>query len=128
MQDLLPGKLAAAILPPSTAQKPKRNIYRPTHERPFLEFQLIEWLRLEHLADPFRSVRPPDFILSETQRATLVRADPKKIKTAKDITALLEESDDWDAEWSAKIFRVITQFETEYASISEKSSTQRKRK
>jgi hypothetical protein len=46
----------------SLLQKPKRthNTYRPTHEQPFLEFRLNEWLRLEHLADPFRSVRPPE--------------------------------------------------------------------
>ena len=78
--------------------------------------------------DPLHAVCPPDFILLDTQRAMLVCVDSKKIKTVQDITALLEESDDWDAEWSAKIFRVVMQFETEYACISEKLTTQRKRK
>jgi hypothetical protein len=80
-----------------------------------LEFRLIEWLRLEHFADPFRAVRPPDLILSDIQRATLVRADPRKIKTPQDITALLEESAKWEVEWSAKVFGFITRFENEYA-------------
>jgi hypothetical protein len=143
IQDLLPGKLAVAPPPPSPTQKPKRthntyrptqkpkrthNTYRPTQERPYLEFRINEWLTLEHLADSSRSVRPPDFILTETQRAMLIRADPRKIKTAQDITVLLEESTEWGVEWAAKIFTVITQFEAEYTSISGKSTTQRKRK
>jgi len=89
-----------------------------------LEFRLIEWLMLEHSADPFRSIRPPDLILSLTQRTTLIRADPSK--TAQDITALLDESVDWDAEWSAKTFEVISQFNKDYARITEQSITQRK--
>lgn len=130
IQDLLPGKLAVATLPPSTAPKPKQtnNTYRPTQERPYLEYRIIEWLRSEYLADPFRSTRPPDLILTDTQRATLVRADPRKIKTAQDITALLGESADWEAEWSAKIFKVITLFNDECASIFKQPTTQRKRK
>ncbi|KAI9463684.1 P-loop containing nucleoside triphosphate hydrolase protein [Lactarius psammicola] len=130
IQDLLPGKLAVAPSPSSTIQKPRRthNTYRPTQERPFLEFRLTEWLKLEYLADPFRSIRPPEHILSETQRVTLVRADPRKIKSAQDITVLVEESAEWEAEWSAKIFEVITLFDKEYACISGQLTTNRKRK
>ena len=80
LQDLLPGKLAVDSPPPSAAQKVKRthNTYRPTQEWPFLEFRLIEWLRQEYLMDPLCCVCPPDLILADTQRATLVRADLKK--------------------------------------------------
>ncbi|KAH9052274.1 P-loop containing nucleoside triphosphate hydrolase protein [Lactarius vividus] len=131
LQEFLPGKLA--ITPPSlsTEQKPKRgphNIYRPKKERWPLECCLIEWLKREHSADPARSVRPPDFILSSSQRETLVRANPKTVKTAQDITALLGESAEWSAEWSAKVFEVIAHFENEKACITEQSTTQRKRK
>ena len=78
--------------------------------------------------DPLRCVRPPDLILADTQRATLVRADPKKINNAQDITELLGESADWGAEWSAKIFGVIIQFNNEYACISKQAAVERKRK
>jgi hypothetical protein len=81
-----------------------------------------------YLADPYRCVRPLDLVLSHSQRATLVRADPSQIKCAQDITVLLNETADWDAEWSSKVFKVITQFESENAGSSEQSSTQKKRK
>jgi hypothetical protein len=114
LQELVPGKLAEASPDPSTGQKSKRNVYRPTQERPYLDFQLIEWLQQAHQADPCRAVRPPDLILSETQHASLVRADPKTLKSTKDITVLLQESDDWGDKWSAMLFEVITQFESDY--------------
>ncbi|KAH8976407.1 P-loop containing nucleoside triphosphate hydrolase protein, partial [Lactarius hatsudake] len=102
LQDLLPGKIAVAPPPSPDVQRPKRphNIYRPTQERPLLEYRLIEWLTREHLEDPFRS-------------------------SAQDITALLQESSEWSTEWSSKIFEVISKFTVEYAG---QSTTQRKRK
>lgn len=60
------------------------------------------------------------------QRATLVQADPKTIKTASDITTLLQESDDWDEEWSAKVFEVITKFEVDYARVMGQTGAQKK--
>ena len=126
LQDLIPGKLASAEPPPLTVQKPEQIINRPTHQHPYLEFRLIEWLRREHLADPYRAVRPSYFILSEMQRATLVQADPKTIKTARDITTLLQESDDWDEEWSAKVFEVITKFEADYGRVMGQTGAQKK--
>ncbi|KAF8258171.1 P-loop containing nucleoside triphosphate hydrolase protein, partial [Lactarius quietus] len=104
LQDLLPGMLAVAPLPASTMEKTKRvhNTYRPTQERPFLECCLDEW------------------------RVTLVHTDPEKFKSAQDITTLLDETADWDAKWSAKVFEVITKFDTNYACISEESLTRRK--
>jgi hypothetical protein len=70
---------------------------------------------------------PLDFILSAAQRAILICADPKKLKSAQDVTTVLEESAEWGAEWSMKIFEVIRQFETDYACILEKSKARRKR-
>ncbi|KAF8258083.1 P-loop containing nucleoside triphosphate hydrolase protein, partial [Lactarius quietus] len=101
LQDLLPGTLAVAPLPASTMEKTKRvhNTYCPTQERP-----------------------------SFSGRATLVRADLEKINSAQDVTVLLDETANWDAEWSAKVFEVITKFDTNYACILEESSTHRKRK
>src|SRR5580698_3927262 len=98
VQDLIPGKLPDSDPSPPMVKKPIRTVYRPTNKRPYLECRLIEWLQQEHLADPSRTVRPPDLILSDTQRASLVRADLKTLKTADDITVLLQESNDWGAE------------------------------
>jgi hypothetical protein len=128
LQDLIPGKLPDSSPPPLAVQKPKRMVYHPTNQRPYLEFRLIEWLQREHLADPCRAVRPPELILSENQRASLVCADPKTLKSAKDITALLQESDEWDDEWSEKLFEVVTKFEVDYACIKGQKATQKKGK
>lgn len=57
LQGLLPGKLTVA---PPEAKTNARYLSTNPREQPFLEFRLNEWLRLEHLADTFRSVRPPD--------------------------------------------------------------------
>ena len=128
MQDLVPGKLADSDPPPPAVQKAKQNVYRTTQECLFLDLCLIEWLQHEHLADSWCTVRPPDLILSETQRASLVRADPKTLKTARDITMLFQESDKWDTEWSAKLFEVIRIFEVDYAWVMGHSATQQKKR
>lgn len=128
MQDLIPGKLASVDTPPLTVQKPKRNVYRPTNQCPYLEYCLIEWLQREHLADPDCAVRPPDLILSEMQCASLIRTDPKAIKMLKDITALLQESDNWDEEWSMKIFEVIKEFKVNYTRVKATGQTAKQKK
>lgn len=128
LQDLVPGKLANSDPPPSAVQKAKRNVYCTTQECPFLDLHLIEWLQHEHLADPWRTVCPPDLILSETQHASLVHADSKTLKTTRDITMLYQELDEWDAEWSAKLFEVIRIFKVDYARVMGHSATQQKKR
>ncbi|KAN0133654.1 hypothetical protein V8E53_008378 [Lactarius tabidus] len=94
IQDLLPGKLAVAP-PPSPTQKPKRmhNTYRLTQDQTLLEFRLVEWLRLEHFADPYFawSLRPISSFFGHTE-SDASTCHPRKIKTPRDRTALLEES------------------------------------
>ena len=116
--------------PPLLTQKATRpqNIYRPVQERPFLEFRLIQWLELVHLEDPLCAIRPPHLILSDLQRATLVRAHASKINTAEDVTMLLDQTPEWASEWSHSLFKVIKKFSTDYACIMEHKGVQRKRK
>ncbi|KAH9029568.1 P-loop containing nucleoside triphosphate hydrolase protein [Lactarius hengduanensis] len=101
----VPGKIVVAVKsasvissrPPSLAPKAKRaqNLYRPVQERSFLECRLIKWLESVHSEDPLYSVRPSYLILSVSQRAILVRTHPNKIKSAQDITALLDQTSEW---------------------------------
>jgi hypothetical protein len=130
LKDLLPGNFLAPPLPPDDVQKPKQtnNIYCPTQECLFLEFHLNEWLMAVYTTDPFCCSCPPDLILSDMQHTTLTRTNPSKLESLEDITVLLEESDEWGTEWAVKVFEVITQFNQEYASIMEKSTTQQKQK
>jgi hypothetical protein len=108
---------------PTEKPKPK---YRPPKQRPVLDFRLIEWLKLEHFSDPLRAVRPPHFILSQTQCLTLTRANPKEIKSPSDITSLLNESSEWADEWSNKIFNVMNSYDNDLA-ILNRRGTKRKR-
>lgn len=128
---MLPGMLPISLPPPLLTSKVKRtpNVYRPTQERPGLDYRLIRWLESEHRIDPFRSVRPTYHILSDTQRAVLVRAHPSKVLTAHDITVLLGETPEWEEEWSSKLCAVLSQFASDYTCISDKpTSIPRKRK
>ena len=121
LQIFLPGKLYT--LPPqtedpTTTKHKKVNIdYRPPKEQPALDFRLVEWLKSEHSLDPLRAVRPPYFILSDIQRACLVRTQAKKIQSTSDIQAILNESDEWALMWGDKILNVILQYDRDLASI-----------
>ena len=120
LQAFLPGKLYT--LPPQTddpTTKRKRVsiLYRPTKERPALDYHLVEWLRSVHQLDPLQAVRPIYLILSNVQRANLVRTQAKKIRYASDIQAILNESDEWASEWGDKIFDVIRQYDCNLAAM-----------
>ena len=101
-----------------TAKRKRVNIaYRPTKERPALDFRLVEWLNSEHALDPLRAVRPICFILSDIQRANLVRTQAKKVKSTSDIQAILNESDEWASKWGDKILNLIQQYDRDLGAI-----------
>ncbi|KAN0128795.1 hypothetical protein V8E53_013382 [Lactarius tabidus] len=116
LQDLIPGKLVNTNLSPSSVEKPKHNVYCSTHKHLFLKFYLS------------CTVCPPELILSEMQHASLVCVDPRSLKTAEDITALLQESDKWNKEWSMKVFEVIKKFEKDYTQFMGQSVVQKRAK
>jgi hypothetical protein len=109
-------------------EKPKWNVYCPTHEHPFRDFHLIEWLQQAHLADHSCAIHPPELILSETQHASLIHVDPRTLNTARDITILLQESEDLSNEWSAKLFEVVKKFEGDYIQFMGQSVVQKRGK
>ena len=107
---------------------PLRNPkYRPPKERPALDFQLIQWLKLEHETDPLRSVRPPHFILSQMQRFNLTRVNANQIKSPSDITALLNESSDWEDEWALKLFNLFLLYKADLAILNGQKGKKQKR-
>ena len=99
-----------------TIKRKRVNIpYRPTKERQALNHRLVEWLISVHVLDPLQAVRPIYFILSDVQRANLVRTQSKKIRSVSDIQDILNESDEWASEWGEKIFDVIGQYDRDLA-------------
>ena len=77
----------------------------------------MEWLKSEHALDPLRAVRPLCFILSDIQRASLVRIQAKKVQSVSDIQAILNESDEWVTKWGDNILNVIQQYDRDLAAI-----------
>ncbi|PPQ81297.1 hypothetical protein CVT24_009899 [Panaeolus cyanescens] len=120
LQSCLPGTLhdpASELSPPGAAKDKsptEARQYRPTKERPGLEARLNKWLLQEHAQDPLRCVRPIHMVLSHSQRHELVRADPSKIKSPSDVTALLKETKEWAMEWEVKVFAVIETFKKDF--------------
>ncbi|KAJ3545917.1 hypothetical protein NMY22_g2258 [Coprinellus aureogranulatus] len=96
------------------APGPRRKNPRPAVERPLLELRLNNWLEEAHLADPLAAVRPVHYILSDSQRRTLVRLQRSKVKTAADITRELNETKEWHDEWADKILKVIEKFHSDF--------------
>jgi hypothetical protein len=113
LQDYLPGPIFALEPPPDTASSTKRKKtshakpYRPVKEHPVLDYRLIKWLEHVHFSDPFHSLRPVYYILSDTHRMNLTRAHPNDIKTPSDVTQLLNENAKWALEWEKVIFDII---------------------
>ena len=112
LEDYLPSPLLVSTTSEDPTPKAKKtyNKYRPTKERPTLEYRLFKWLEHEHSIDFLRSTRHPSLILSHNQRLTLIRTHPSKITTPKSITTILDQSPEWAEEWAEKIFSVIAKF------------------
>lgn len=95
-------------------------MYRKKVDRVALDTRIIEWLKMAAGADPLHGVRATYDILSTSQRAVLVRTAPNKIKFASDIRQLLEETDEWEAEWAGSLFELISNYNNEYCTTKKK--------
>ena len=105
LQDFLPGKIYEPS-PLVTKKRGKYPKYRATKDRPALDHQLMQWLEKEHEGDEYD-------ILSHLQRVKLVRTQAKDLHNPGDITLLLGESREWEAEWAFKLFALLQQYEAE---------------
>ena len=111
LQDFLPGPLFTGNIQPCPLKRKVAERGRPMDNRALLDQRLINWLEQVHESDPLRSVRPPHIILSPLHRQLLVRKPPKYIKSATDITNILEQTNEWAEEWQEKVYHVIRQFD-----------------
>jgi hypothetical protein len=116
LQNFLPGPIFTGNLQPGLLKRKVAERGRPMDNRALLDKRLIEWLEQVHESDPLRSVRPPHIILSPLHRQILVRKQPKHIRNATDITAILEQTDEWAEEWQEKVYQVIQQFDRDLES------------
>ncbi|KAF9039932.1 P-loop containing nucleoside triphosphate hydrolase protein [Panaeolus papilionaceus] len=120
LQDALPGpmftedelKTAQQALKDKSSA-PIRRKYRKKSERSALDLRLIEWLKAKHLNDPYRSVRPPYFILTKAHRKSLIIYHGKTFQMSSDVTHILGLSSVWANQYEAEIFEIIQKYDME---------------
>ena len=52
------------------------------------------------------------------QRSVLVRTQAKDIKSASDIKIILNQSDEWAADWAQKIFVLIQEYDVDLKTLN----------
>jgi hypothetical protein len=98
-------------LPVPAPTKRRRNIYRPTKERPELEELLIQWRTEMHSRFNLRAIRPPTFILDADAIKKLTMAPASKLSTLASLTLILKQSPEWEYLWAQSLFKLISEYE-----------------
>ncbi|KAJ7805721.1 P-loop containing nucleoside triphosphate hydrolase protein [Mycena olivaceomarginata] len=86
--------------PPVARKRKARGVSnRKVDQRAPLQTLIRAWLSKAHSTDPLRAVRPASFILDAKGTKKLSTVHPDRMKTAGDVTAALEETEEWTLEW-----------------------------
>jgi hypothetical protein len=93
-------------------KRKKRAVYRKTNEREGLDEAIVKWVRSAFENDPLRGTRAIYDILTYSQRLKLVCAPPESVRTPEAVTALLEESEEWEREWAAPLCQVVRDYDS----------------
>ncbi|KAJ7443986.1 hypothetical protein FB451DRAFT_1434779 [Mycena latifolia] len=133
LQKLFLGAVYEESPPPLSGPaqpKRKRNIYRPTKDRPALEEHLIQWRTQMHTRFTLRAIRPPTFILDSTAIKKLTMARASSITSPDNITSLLNQSPEWADMWVDSLFKLISEYapEDEEDDNSEEEKSEPKRR
>ncbi|KAF7358964.1 P-loop containing nucleoside triphosphate hydrolase protein [Mycena sanguinolenta] len=86
---------------------------RKVANRAPLQALLRAWLSQAHASDQLRAVRPASWILNRNGIKALSTVHPDRMHTIEHVTAALEETPEWSAEWGAGVLSVITHFDAE---------------
>ncbi|KAF9537104.1 hypothetical protein CPC08DRAFT_651860, partial [Agrocybe pediades] len=106
----LPGFLyCGAVEESATEGRSVQNRYRPKYERPALDRLLIDWV--ERMAEEDKTLRAPYDILSHMQRDKIQRVAFKNISSPSRIREILNETEEWEAEWASQIYQIIRDYE-----------------
>ena len=111
-----PSDRIMVVLP----QKEKRKAQdkcRTSDEPKSLVSRLFAWHFNAHNMDPLSAVRPPSFIIDKAGITLLARLHPQDISNYRQIRILLDQTMEWEEEWSKKIFNVIQQFEEDLVNL-----------
>ena len=114
------------IVPPRKEKRKAQDKRRTPDERKSLVSRLVAWRYNAHTMDPLSAVRPPSFIIDKAGINLLAQLHPQDISDYQQIRVILDQTMEWEEEWSKKIFDIIQQFEEDLISLRRTTATQKK--
>ena len=114
------------VVPPQKEKRKAQDKCRTSDERKSLISRLVAWRFNAHAMDPLSAVRPPSFIIDKASIILLAKLHPQDISSYRQVRIILDQSLEWEEEWSKKIFDVIQQFEEDLINLRRTTATQRK--
>lgn len=107
-------------------KRKRQATYRPAIERQSLISRLVSWRVEAHIEDLYAVVRPPSFIIDDTSILKLARFPRNHFTDHCQVTLELNETQEWQEEWSTKIFNIIHRFDCEVSQLQEKDPVEKK--
>ena len=114
------------VVPPQREKRKAQDKRRSSDERKSLVSRLVAWRYNAHAIDPLAAVRPPSFIIDNAGITLLAKLHPQDITSYQQIRVILDQSMEWEEEWSQKIFDIIQQFEEDLITRRRTTATQKK--
>ena len=114
------------ILPPAKEKRRSKNKVRPSKDRGVLKLRLLSWRTEIHKHDPLAAVRPPTFILDDKGIKTLATIHPTEIRNTTQVVQALNETEEWDQEWSKEIVAIIQAYDNELKGARKAATAQQK--
>lgn len=99
---------------------------RPVKERAALKLRLLSWRAETHKRDPLAAVRPPTFILDDIGIKNLAKVYPTEIRNPTQLVQVLDETEEWDQEWSKEIIAIIQAYDNELKGARKAAMAQQK--
>ncbi|KAH9036082.1 hypothetical protein EDB84DRAFT_1658887 [Lactarius hengduanensis] len=103
------------ILRPSRKKRKGGTKSRATTERKPLITRLLAWRASVHSNDPLESAWPPSFIIDNRGIKLLAKLHPSNLTHSEQIVTALDETQEWQDQWSRQIFEVIQAYDRELA-------------
>jgi hypothetical protein len=113
------------LLPAKEKRRSKKKV-RPGKEREILKLRLLSWRTETHKHDPLAAVRPPTFILDDKGIKILATIHPTDIRNTTQVVLALDETEEWDQEWSKEIITIIQAYDNELKDTRKTATAQQK--
>ena len=114
------------ILPPPKEKRKAQDKPHPPDEWKSLASRLVAWHRDAHATDYLAGVRTSSSIINNASITILAKLQPANITDYRQIWVLLDQTSEWEVEWSKKIFDIIQQFDRDLIALRETVATQNK--